>query len=206
MEEVANRRPLKSRSTAWARAMARSLLRTPITPNAISLAGIAFAALGASAFLLTSHNRWFWLAGALFIQLRLLANLLDGLVAIEGKRHSPTGTLFNEFPDRIEDSLLLVAAGYAAGHPALGWCAALLAMGAAYLRALGGAVGLPQDFRGPMAKQHRMAALTLGALGCALVPAQPVMPAILILICAGTALTCIRRLLRQMRLLKAIAQ
>jgi hypothetical protein len=34
----------------------------------------------------------------------------------------------------------------------------------AYLRTLGGALGLAQDFRGPMAKPHRMAVLTAGCV------------------------------------------
>jgi hypothetical protein len=34
----------------------------------------------------------------------------------------------------------------------------------AYIRVLGGTLGLAQDFRGPMAKQHRMATLTVGCL------------------------------------------
>jgi phosphatidylglycerophosphate synthase len=186
--------------------LTRALLRTPITPNGISLAGIVFAAAGAGAFALTPQGRWWWLAGALCIQLRLLANLLDGLVAVEGGRHSPTGALFNEFPDRIEDSLLLIAAGHAAGQPLLGWGAALLAMSTAYARALGGAIGLAQDFSGPMAKQHRMAVLTVAALLSAAFPLQPVMTAALALICIGAAITCARRLLRQARALKDAAR
>jgi len=34
----------------------------------------------------------------------------------------------------------------------------------AYIRLFGGALGFAQDFRGPMAKQHRMALLTAGCL------------------------------------------
>jgi phosphatidylglycerophosphate synthase len=170
LEKLSNRRPLKSRSTPWAAALTRLLLRTPITPNAVSVIGIGFAATGAGAFLLASEHRWAWLVAALFIQLRLLANLLDGLLAVEGGRFSATGGLYNEFPDRIEDSLLLVAAGYAAGWPELGWAAALMAMGTAYVRALGRSLGLPQDFCGPMAKQHRMALLTLAALASFALP------------------------------------
>jgi phosphatidylglycerophosphate synthase len=206
MDKTANRRPLRSRSTRWAGVLTRALLRTPITPNAVSLAGIAFAAAGGGAFLLAPDNRWWWLAGALGIQLRLLANLLDGLVAIEGGRHSPTGALFNEFPDRIEDSLLLIAAGHAAGQPLLGWGAALMAMSTAYVRALGGAIGLPQDFRGPMAKQHRMAVLTFAAVVSAIFPHQPVMAAALVLICAGAVITCARRLMRQASTLEETAR
>lgn len=199
MSELANRRPLKSRQTGWAGALARLLLKTPLTPNAVSVAGIGFAAAGAACFALAPRQPLLWLGGALFIQLRLLANLMDGLLAVEGGRESPTGALYNEFPDRIEDALLLVAAGYGTGLPTLGWAAALLAMGTAYVRALGGSIGLAQDFCGPMAKQHRMALLTAGAV---LSPFVAVMPAVLAVICLGAAVTSVRRLVRQARALR----
>jgi hypothetical protein len=48
--------------------------------------------------------------------------------------------------------------------PWLGWLAALAAAITAYIRVLGGTFGLAQDFRGPLAKQHRMAVLTAGLL------------------------------------------
>ena len=94
------------------------------------------------------------------VQARLVCNLLDGMVAIEGGKKSSVGALYNEFPDRIADSLLIVALGYAVGWPALGWFGALAAALTAYVRVFGGSLGLAQDFRGPMAKQQRMAVLT----------------------------------------------
>jgi phosphatidylglycerophosphate synthase len=203
MREVANRRPLKSRQTGWAAALARLLLKTPLTPNAVSVCGIGFAAAGAVCFVFAAQVPLFWLGGALFVQLRLLANMMDGLLAVEGGRKSPTGALYNEFPDRIEDTLLLVAAGYGAGVPELGWAAAVMAMSTAYVRALGGSIGLPQDFRGPMAKQHRMALLTLGCIVSLFAPA---MPWVLGVIVAGAALTAILRLRRQAQALRGNAR
>jgi phosphatidylglycerophosphate synthase len=109
------------------------------------------------------------LAGAAtLIQVRLLANLMDGMVAIEGRRRSVTGELFNEIPDRVADTLLLVGAGYAvtwvSWGEALGWAAATAAVLTAYVRVLGGALAVTQHFCGPMAKPHRMALLTLACL------------------------------------------
>ncbi len=106
------------------------------------------------------------------IQLRLLCNMLDGMVAVEGGLGSGAGDIYNELPDRIADPLLIVPAGYATGFalgPELGWIAGMLAVFTAYIRALGGISGLPQSFVGPMAKPHRMAAMTLGLLLAALV-------------------------------------
>ena len=134
---------------------------------------------------------------ALCVQLRLLCNLLDGMVAVEGGKQSPLGALYNEFPDRIADSLFLVALGYAALHPWLGWLAALLAALTAYVRVSGGSLGLAQDFRGPMAKPHRMAVMTLGCLAGAVELAvngtRYALFAALIVIVVGSALTCMTR-------------
>jgi phosphatidylglycerophosphate synthase len=159
-EGEAARRPIASRSSSWAIGLSRYLSSTGITPNGISVTSVAFAAIG-GALMLLSHPLA-WLGAAVFVQLRLVCNLLDGMVAIEGGKKTKTGAIYNEFPDRIADSLLLVPAGYAAGLPWLGWLCALLAALTAYIRVFGGSVGLPQDFSGLMAKQRRMAALTVG--------------------------------------------
>jgi len=159
----ANRRPLATRSTAWARFLADGLARLGASPNAISMASILFAALG-TYLLVCRPTVGGLVATALCVQLRLLCNLLDGMVAIEGRRRSATGALYNEIPDRIADSLFIVALGYAIDVAWLGWLGALAAAVTAYIRVLGGALGLPQDFRGPLAKQQRMAVLTAGCL------------------------------------------
>jgi phosphatidylglycerophosphate synthase len=162
-ETVRDRRPLKSRSTGWARSLSAALVRAGAAADHVSLAGIFFAVAGAALLVLVPHPAALFGAAAC-VQLRLLCNLLDGMVAVEGGRKSALGVLYNEIPDRIEDSALIVALGYAAGVPVVGWYAALVAAITAYLRLLGGTLGLPQDFRGPMAKPHRMAVLTAGCL------------------------------------------
>jgi phosphatidylglycerophosphate synthase len=93
------------------------------------------------------------------------------MVAIEGGFKTKSGEVFNELPDRFADAFILVGAGFAAGGYAygltLGWVAALLALGTAYVRALGAVAGAGQCFLGPMAKQHRMATMTFACLGAA---------------------------------------
>jgi phosphatidylglycerophosphate synthase len=133
--------------------------------------------------------------------------LLDGMVAVEGGKKSIDGGLYNEIPDRIADSLFLVAAGYAVVWPSLGWACALFAALTAYIRALGGALGLAQDFRGPMAKQHRMALLTaaclLGAIERIVSQSQYALIAALWIIAAGSLATCVTRTLAISRRLHA---
>ena len=163
MNNTEARRPLASRSTRWAASLSTGAVRVGFTADGISILSLVFAAAG-SAALIWLPAPWNLAACAAGIQLRLLCNLLDGMVAIEGGRKSKLGVLYNEVPDRVADSLFLVALGYATGMPWLGWLGALAAAVTAYIRVLGGTYGLVQDFRGPMAKQHRMATMTFGCL------------------------------------------
>lgn len=153
------RRPIATRSSSWARWVARQLDRLGFTPNSISIASIGFAAFSGAA-------AWFglWLLVAVAIQLRLLCNLFDGMVAVEGGKATPTGGVFNELPDRVADSLTLIGIGYGVGWPQLGlWCALGAAL-TAYVRVLGASLGAPHYFFGPMAKQHRMALCTAASI------------------------------------------
>ena len=200
------RRPLASRNSSWAPAFAARLARTPVTPNMISVLAVVLALMGALAMLRAPMHPWLLLVGAAAMQLRLLCNLFDGMVAVEGGKASATGALYNEIPDRIADALFLISFGHAVGLAWLGFVAAILAVGTAYLRAFGASLGLGHDFSGPMAKQQRMAALTGGCLlgfgelliNGTLVSAQLVLAVIV----AGTAWTCVRRTLRMAARLK----
>ena len=190
----ANRRPIAVRSSGWAGRVAALLARSAVTPNQISCLSVLCALSGASALLLWPGPIGQLLCAA-SILLRLLCNLFDGMVAVEGGKATPTGPLYNEIPDRITDSLFLVALGYAIAVPWLGWCCALLAALTAYIRVLGGTLSQAQDFRGPMAKPHRM-----WLLGAALVAAtllapwqQPILLGAAAVIAVGSALTCITR-------------
>lgn len=192
------RRPLQTRTTAWARRLSGALVARRVSPNAISIAGIGFAGLGAAALILVAKG-WIPAGPGLFlaaagVQLRLLCNMLDGLVAVEGGLKSKAGDLFNEAPDRLEDVILLVAAGIASGHPQLGWCCATLAVATAYFRAFGASLGLGQNFCGPCAKPHRMAILTLGLLASMLPGNLPFLSISLWIIAVLTAITLLRRL------------
>jgi hypothetical protein len=79
----------------------------------------------------------------------------------------------------------------------LGWAAAVVAVCTAYIRLLGGSLGLRQHFIGPMAKQHRMFTLTVAAvLAAAEVLLDRSPEAIRIglgVIVAGSVVTVVRR-------------
>lgn len=208
----AARRPLKSRQSRWAAASAAWLARRGATPNAISLVSIAFAALAGGAYAGCAHAGSPAAVGGLLvlacvgIQGRLLCNLLDGMVAVEGGKGGVVGEIYNDVPDRFADGIILAAAGYAAGHaygPALGWLAVAMALLTAYVRVLGRSLGAGVYFIGPMAKQHRMATLTAAnLLGAAATPWawHPwVLHVALGVIVVGSAATAVRRLRRIVR-------
>jgi phosphatidylglycerophosphate synthase len=117
-------------------------------------------------------------AAAVLIQLRLLCNMLDGMVAVQTGQASPVGELYNEVPDRVSDTAVFIGAGYAWGsRPELGYLAACVALFVAYVRAEGKVAGAHQEFCGPLAKPQRMFLMTVAALYLALVPQswQPVL-------------------------------
>ena len=172
-ESIPSRRPLKTRNTKWAAALAGWLVKAGAKPNQISIASIFFAALAGGAFAYAGQASsfsagWLYLVAAAGIQLRLLCNMLDGMVAVEGGLRSKTGELYNELPDRFADALILIGAGYSDIHGEMcvlaGWLAALLAVITAYVRAIGVVAGAGQCFLGPMAKPHRMALLTAACI------------------------------------------
>jgi phosphatidylglycerophosphate synthase len=203
------RRPLATRERGWANALARALSAAGISPDSISLTSVVFAV--AAGVLLWLSGGSYGLARALellgaaaLIQLRLLCNMLDGMVAIEGGRRTPHGEISNDFPDRIADLAILLGAGYSltafAWGRELGWVAGAFAILTAYVRVLGSAIGTRQYFIGPMAKPQRMAVMTVA---CVLSTLEPfvgwrgeIVATALVVIVAGSVITLVRRTAR----------
>jgi phosphatidylglycerophosphate synthase len=160
---MSDRRPIAARELGIVQRLAGWLVARGASADGISVAGmVAGIAAGlclAATWELAEWQRPLWLLAALLVQ-----------VAVGRGIASPAGELFNEVPDRVSDTAALVGLGLAAGEPVLGLAAALAAMATAYVRAVGKAAGAPSDFRGPMAKPHRMALVTAVALWAGLAP------------------------------------
>jgi len=203
-----NRRPIKTRSTTWVKVLTTLLLKSNITPNQVSVASMFFALLGAAALIIDSGVKGSILC-AIGIQLRLLCNLFDGILAMEGGKKTSLGSLYNEFPDRIADTLLIAGLGYAINLPQLGWFAALTAALTAYVRVFGGSMGFKQQFIGPMAKQHRMAVMTAGLLintvEVTVFGSLYSLSVALGIIATGSVVTCLTRTLAISRQLKGVS-
>src|SRR5512132_2564352 len=100
-----------------------------------------------------------------------------------------------------------------AENVALGYIATILAIFTAYVRTAGKIAGAPNEFCGPMAKQHRMLVITVVCLYSVVVPRAwqifhfanldiGVMALALSVIIAGCLVTAVRRLQRIARGLK----
>lgn len=189
-----DRRPLKTRSKPWVSQLNLFLLRMHFTPDHITAIGVLFAIMAGICFILTRiFSPVFFLFAAIFIQLRLLCNMMDGMLAVEGNLKTELGGLFNEIPDRYEDLIILVCAGFAANNSSLGWAAATFAVLTAYLRASGASLGTKQYFNGPMAKPHRMFTITISAI-LELIFHNGLMVVIgLYIVLFGSVFTCMRR-------------
>ena len=213
---VPERRPIASREHPLSIRVASRIAGWGISPNAISVAGMTCGVLAGVVLACTTlleHERFCFVGAAALMQGRLLANMLDGMVAVQAGRASPVGELFNEVPDRVSDAAIFVGTGYAVGSmPELGYLAAVAALFTAYVRAEGKVAGAHQEFCGPMAKPQRMAVMTMAALYAGLAPAAwqlrltswpglSTMAMALLLITSGSALTSLRRLLRISRAL-----
>ena len=160
------RRPLKTRDHKLAKQFTIFLVSKKISPNMISVISIIFATIGMLSIItmkdgITIINTVMALIG---IQGRLLCNLFDGMVAVESGKTSSVGELYNEVPDRISDTILLLPLGYViTGFDysiELAWSGVLLSLFTAYIRALGTSLG-KTTYAGIMAKQRRMALLNV---------------------------------------------
>lgn len=194
------RRPIASRDTNWARQTAAFLAKRGVSPNFISILSIAFALVSLIAFYFDAAGRGIHIVNMILavfgIQMRLVMNLLDGMVAVEHNKKSAVGGIFNEVPDRIADTFIIFGVGLLAKNMPYGidlaYLAIALSLATAYIRTLGASLGCGHFFIGPMAKQHRMAFITLGCIVALWY--SPVFYYLLILMNIGLIITCYRRL------------
>jgi phosphatidylglycerophosphate synthase len=213
--KVGDRRPIPAREFNVSKNIAQHLAKWGATANGISIvgmiAGVMAGAMIAGTSVWREYFPWLYTAGALLIFIRLLANMFDGMVAIIHNRPNPLGEMFNDVPDRVSDAAILIGCGYSINSSSeAGYWAALFAVMTAYVRAVGKACGAPQNFSGPMAKQQRMFFCIATCLICAFAPTtlvfiqggsgldggyQSIMAPVLWIIAAGSALTCVRRLI-----------
>jgi phosphatidylglycerophosphate synthase len=205
-----DRRIINSRNSSWAQSIAKALAKTKITPNQISSLSVLMALSALIAFYYSLSYPWLLLAAVLFIQLRLMCNLFDGMVAIEYEKKSYLGDIFNDLPDRFADLFIILGFSLSIRDMPyaiqLGWVCVVFSMMTAYIRVLGRSLGTQTYFSGPMAKQHRMFVCSLCAAGQYILYVMNSNCSIiyfgLFVIALGSVVTCFNRLYKISREMK----
>lgn len=204
-----NRREVATRKVAVFQKLSQRLVLLKLTPNQISLASSVFAIVAGVSIAMTfkcENKIPLLVVGILGIQLRLICNLIDGLMAVEGGLKTASGELYNDIPDRVSDVAIIMGASWAAQACCpeivhVGWLASIFAVLTAYIRTLGASMTGRHDFSGPMAKQHRMFLITLGCAGTIVEtfgvwPMGYALSFVICIILLGSILTCVNRIYR----------
>ncbi len=215
---IVDRRPLAVRQTRLARLLCRIAVGARLTANGVSVAGLVAGIAAGICFAATAWSPQFsdlaWASGGVLVLARGISNLVDGMVAEATGTASPLGAFLNEAPDRISDAAMLIGVGFAmGGDPALGLLASLCALLTAYARVLGGALGQPQSYAGPLDKTNRIYLIAILAFTMAFLPPSALnqisngvgigLPAmVLVVVVVGAGVTAVRRVFTLTRLLR----
>jgi archaetidylinositol phosphate synthase len=134
--------------------------RNQIHPDVFTYGALVLSFVAAFALLRAgAHRAWLWLVPPCVL-VRLLLNLMDGLVAREVGLADTWGEAKNEFWDRVADAAIFLGlsfGGYADAR--LAALAIALILCVSYLGILGKALGGPRLYGGVFGKGDRMISL-----------------------------------------------
>ncbi len=148
---------------AWQRAfgpMVALCVRYRVHPDVFTYGALILSVVAASALVQAGSNRsWLWLVPPCVL-LRLVFNLMDGLVARARGLADSWGEVKNEFGDRIADALIFLGLG-SAGYTEARLVEVVIALIllVSYLGILGKTVGGPRVYTGAFGKADRMLSL-----------------------------------------------
>lgn len=143
------------------RPMARRL--SVLHPDVWTWVAVGVACLAGWLLLVSRNHPPALLAVPGLLFLRLLLNVLDGVIAEETHLSSARGEALSEFTDRLSDVAIL--GGFAMsgfGHASLAVVAIVIVLLVSYVGILGKAVGAGRQYGGLMGKPDRMVAVMLG--------------------------------------------
>jgi CDP-diacylglycerol---glycerol-3-phosphate 3-phosphatidyltransferase len=135
-------------------------VRNKVQPDTFTYGALALSGLAAFALLQAGSNRlWLWIVPACVL-VRLLLNLLDGLVARDLGLADQWGEVKNEFGDRIADTAIFLGLAFGGYSDArLSALALALILCASYLGILGKVVSGSRIYGGVFGKGDRMISL-----------------------------------------------
>jgi CDP-diacylglycerol---glycerol-3-phosphate 3-phosphatidyltransferase len=168
---------VKQESTAAVREILqrsmRGVARTKLTPDMLTLVGVALCLIGAVLVGFENHNEYlfFWLGGALFV-IGSIADILDGALARAASKGTVFGAFLDSTFDRVGEAAMLGAIGLAFHRDsnevalAAAFAAVIGSFLVSYTRAKAEALGL----RGDVGLGSRVERVVLISVGLALAP------------------------------------
>jgi CDP-diacylglycerol--glycerol-3-phosphate 3-phosphatidyltransferase len=155
---------LKAPSQRLVRPLAGWLARRDVAPDLITAAGIVPALLGGACLAVAAWHPLALLAVPFLAAGRLVANLLDGMVAREFGASRPLGEIWNEMADRLGDVLFIGGLAFCpAVDSRLALAAAVMPLLASYVGLAAKAAGGRRGYGGIMSKPGRMGVLAVAA-------------------------------------------
>jgi CDP-diacylglycerol---glycerol-3-phosphate 3-phosphatidyltransferase len=163
---------IKHGYTSGARSLASrsisGLARTRVTPNALTVSGVALCAAASVIVLFENRNEFlfYWLAAVVFVAGSIL-DILDGALARAGGKSTPFGAFLDSTTDRISEAFMLTAIAYLfsrQGHDifvAVTVAAVAGSILVSYTRARAEALGLRGDV-GIGSRAERVVVITAG--------------------------------------------
>ena len=174
------------------------LEQTSVTPNALSVAGVALCVAGAVVVYFEYKSEWLFLAGAALFVIGSILDILDGALARRGGKGTPFGAFMDSTVDRVGEGFMLGAIALVLMREGSEWGVALAIAAMAgsflvsYTRAKAEIMGLKGDV-GIGSRAERVVVITSGLV---LAPLHEyVLPVTMALLTATAWLTVAQRVL-----------
>lgn len=176
------------------RGVERALVAAGVSADALTIAGVAFAACGGLGIWLGRDGGVVLLVVPVAVFLRTAANALDGMVATTTGTARPAGLVLNETADRVADVAVFLPMALVPGVPDLLVAGALAMMLTTSCVGLAvQAAGGPRLYAGPMGKPDRMAVVGVAALVAVWGDPERAFSAALWVVLVGGGFTLLRR-------------
>jgi CDP-diacylglycerol--glycerol-3-phosphate 3-phosphatidyltransferase len=181
------------------------LERTSVTPDVLTISGVALCIAGAVVVWFEYKSEWLFLAGAALFVVGSILDILDGALARTSGRGTPFGAFLDSTVDRVGEGFMLGAIGLVLMRDGSEWGVALAFAAIAgsflvsYTRARAEALGLKGDV-GIGSRAERVVVITTGLV---LAPLHElVLPVTMAILAASAWVTVLQRILAVRRQLR----
>jgi CDP-diacylglycerol---glycerol-3-phosphate 3-phosphatidyltransferase len=174
------------------------LEQTSVTPNALSVAGVALCVAGAVVVYFEYKSEWLFLAGAALFVLGSVLDILDGALARSRGTGTPFGAFMDSTVDRVGEGFMLGAVALVLMREGSEWGVALAiaAIGGSFLVSYTRAKAESMRLRGDVGIGSRAERVVVITSGLVLAPLHEyVLPATMALLAATAWITVTQRVL-----------